>query len=686
MNIIKISLISTAISLVSLIGCDGGNSLLDTDYSSLKRSPVSEKPLITTSNRAFERYLKNGIRARLAQKDYPEFVEAPVAQEGADNTSEGGGFSTTNVHELGVDEADRIKYDGKHLYIVKGLDTGARAAMVNGGNSETIDTSSTPEPLPEKQDNKIRILRTNAQSAFAEEVSVISNSSNELAFSDIYMRPESSQLISLSNTQYYAWNAFLPEDDWRWDSGKVEIQSYDVSNTNAPGKQWKIELEGNLQGSRRVADKLYLITRYIPNIASINYAATSDNEKRNNEELIVNTPLSDLLPHYQANDGAIKSLVAPGDCLVSEDITEKHGYADVVTLTAIDLDDHSISSSVCLNTNVQGVYSSTSGFYIGGTSAEPWFDFSNLTAIHKFALNDGNIKYKASAALPGFLGWSDPSFRMDEVNDDLRIVTSDFRDFQSGPDHQLTILREDGSRQLQVVSTLPNKVQASPIGKPGEDIFSIRFTDERAYIVTFEKVDPLYVIDLKDPTNPKIAGELEIPGFSRYLHAIADDWLLGIGNEVENGQQKGVKVELYDIRDMTQPKVKNTLVIGGRGSSSEALYDLRALSLLEADSNTMRLTFPVDVWKGNGQFDNEWKESGLFGFDISNDDSGEYELSFSGKIVAESSESNVNQNQSYPLNSGIGRGVIHNDAVFYLHGNEVFSDIWGSWDNLQGPF
>ncbi len=679
MNINKLPAISILISLISLTGCLSESNTLNTDYSLLKQSSVSEKPLVSASNKAFSTYIKNGIRFRLAQSEYPIVYTDAAAEQSSDGNSgadDSGGFSTTNVHELGVDEADRLKYDGEYLYIVSKGD----------GSPEGIPTEIDTFPADRVVKNQIRILRTDNQSISAQEVSTIENETSNLTFSDIYLRPDSRQLIALSNTQLYAWDTSLPEDDWQWNSGKTEIHSYNIDNPATPSKQWKIEIEGNLQGSRRIADKLYLVTRYIPNIADLDYAASSDNAKQYNERLISNTPVSDLLPHYQSNNGAIRSLVSPESCLVSEDIDATHGYADIVTFTAIDLDDHTITSSICLNSNVQGIYSSTSGFYIGGTSIEPWLDYSNLTSIHKFGLNDGDIDYRASAALPGFLGWNDPAFRMDEFDDDLRIITSDFQSFESDPEHRLTILRENGSRQLQVVSTLPNETYPNPIGKPGEDIFSIRFTDERAYIVTFEQIDPLYVIDLNDPQSPKIAGELEIPGFSRYLHPIAQDWLLGIGNEVKQGQQIGVKVELYDIRNINQPIVNNTLVFGGPGSNSELLYNLRALSLLDSDAHNKKLAFPIDIWEQGPSNQRTWKESGLFAFDITHNDSGEYSLAYSGKLITESSNSDVNQQQYYPLNSGIGRSVIHNDVVYYLHGNEIFSSQWGAWDNKQGPF
>ena len=676
------------LSGLTLIGCDS-DSNSDTDYSDIELARVSGKPLTTTDAASFERFLKNGIRVRLSyagddvlEGDYA--VPADSADStGSDTAAESDGdtgsgdYSTTNLHEAGVDEADRVKYDGEHLFVV--------TSAYSNGYYETEDTLAVDArdsmPAPENLNNAVRILRTDSDTASAEEIARIESAEGELSFSSLYLRGGADQLVTLSNAGYYGIAETVDESDWSWNNGKVELRSFDISDAANPAEEWKLELEGYLNGSRRIGDTLYVVTRYMPNIPGLNYYTGTASAREDNEKLINDTPLADLLPHYQANDGEVESLVSASDCLVPEDIEPNQGYADLVTLTAINLDTHAISSAVCLNTNVQGLYSSQSGFYIGATSYESWYDSSHHTAVHKFALDSGSIDYRASADVPGYLGWDDPAFRMDEVDDDLRIVTTDFQDWDD-PLHQLTILREDGdSRELMTVSTLPNDEHSDPIGKPGENIYAVRFTNERAYIVTFETIDPLYVLDLSDHDAPVIAGELEIPGFSRYLHPVESGWLLGIGQEVVNGRSDGIKAELFDVRDMSAPQVANKIVIGGQGSYSEVLYDLRALSFLHVDQDTKRLAFPVDVWQPGSSYSSTWIGSGLFAFDLLRGEDDAFELSISGELIAETPSAQ----QNYPQNTGRGRSVIHNDAVFYVHGDDVYSDTWGSWHNPQGP-
>jgi len=664
-----VSTSSIAIAII-LTACTSDEIEINTDYSALNKSSISEKPLVVPNRSTFSTYLKNGIRLRFAEPE-SQLVLATVSEGDSGNSSTTSSFSTTNVHEIGVDEADRLKYNGEYLFTV------AQAGY---------DLSSNNDGQLNAQIDSIRILKTDLNAVTATEVAVIENDSEEVNITDVFLRSSENQLISVANTQFYAWESILVDSDWSWTSGKTEVQLYDITNPEAPSAQWKIEIEGNLEGSRRVGNQLYLVTRYIPDITELNYGAITDEEKVANELLILNTPISNLLPHYQTNDGAIRSLVSAEDCFVAEDTDNTDGYADLVTLTAINLDTRSISSSVCLNVNVQGIYTSTSGFYIGGTSSEPWLEFSNLTAVHKFALNNGDLEYRASATLPGFLGWNDPSFRMSEYNGDLRIITSDFRSFFSDPEHHLTILREDGSNQLQVVGSLPNSANPEVIGKPGEDIYAVRFSGERAYIVTFERMDPLYVLDLSDPLDPIIAGALEIPGFSSYLQELEDGWLLGIGYQFENSRQQGLKVELYDVRDITEPKVASTLVYGGQWTRSEAIWDLRAISLLNIDENTKRLALPIDIWEEDENGFNQWIESGLFGIDIIKNGAGELSLLSNGKLITENPNDDSNQAQSYPFNSGVGRSVLHGDAIFYLNGNHIYTSQWDNWSQTQGPF
>jgi uncharacterized secreted protein with C-terminal beta-propeller domain len=135
---------------------------------------------------------------------------------------------------------------------------------------------------------------------------------------------------------------------------------------------------------------------------------------------------------------------------------------------------------------------------------------------------------------------------------------------------------------------------------PGERIHSARFMGDKCYVVTFKKVDPLFVIDLSSPADPKILGRLKIPGYSDYLHPFGDGFLIGIGKETVEAEEgdfswyQGLKVSLFDVRDLENPTEISKLIIGDRGTDSPVLRDHKAFLL---DMGRGLLIMPVLVAK-----------------------------------------------------------------------------------------
>ena len=129
----------------------------------------------------------------------------------------------------------------------------------------------------------------------------------------------------------------------------------------------------------------------------------------------------------------------------------------------------------------------------------------------------------------------------------------------------------------------------------GEKIYSVRFMQNRAYLVTFKQIDPLFVIDLEDPTNPKVLGELKIPGFSNYLHPYDETTLIGLGKDSGNWNA-GLKLSLFDVSDVKNPKeIDNYVFENGRGDSI-ALNDHKAFlfsKVIESSSPLRILKTPT---------------------------------------------------------------------------------------------
>lgn len=131
-----------------------------------------------------------------------------------------------------------------------------------------------------------------------------------------------------------------------------------------------------------------------------------------------------------------------------------------------------------------------------------------------------------------------------------------------------------------------------------ETIKSIRFMGDKAYMVTFRTTDPLFVLDLSDPSKPEVKGELKIPGYSEYLHPVSENILLGFGRDAveENDQaiEKGFKVSVFDVSDINDPKEISTMIIGDRGTYSDVSYNHKAL-LYSADKNI--IGFPITIYE-----------------------------------------------------------------------------------------
>jgi uncharacterized secreted protein with C-terminal beta-propeller domain len=203
--------------------------------------------------------------------------------------------------------------------------------------------------------------------------------------------------------------------------------------------------------------------------------------------------------------------------------------------------------------------------------------YEYFTYVVRFAIENGELVYKALGEIEG-----SPlnQFSMDEYDGVFRIATTGYDYDRTDEDgwtweinNFLFCLDATTDNEMERLSVLPD------LGKPGERIYSVRFSGETGYIVTFQQIDPLYVIDISDPTEPVITGELEEDGVSDYLHEITDGLLLGIGRQAEeiDGWTRftGVKVALYDTTG-ANPVNLETYLVEGQYSYTNVMWDHKA--------------------------------------------------------------------------------------------------------------
>jgi uncharacterized secreted protein with C-terminal beta-propeller domain len=321
---------------------------------------------------------------------------------------------------------------------------------------------------------------------------------------------------------------------------------YDISVPENPVFIKGHEMEGNYQSSRKNGSIVYMITNnYIYNNDKILPMMRDSSENKEPVQL----PLKDIM-------------ILPG-CRPS-------GY---VIVSAIDINNTSKTKVEAITTSSQLTYMNSSALYLASDN------YNGNSTITKFIINGMNIGYSGSGEVKGSIL---NQFSMDEYNGNFRVATT------GNNENNLFVLD----------SSLNISGSVTGLAK-GERIYSVRFIGDKGYIVTFRTMDPLFVFDLSDPKNPKVTGELKIPGFSNYLHPVGENLLLGIGQDtydifkkdssgkevVIGSRQGGIKLSLFDVSDMGKPKEVSNYILGDSGSYSEAFYNHKAVMVDNSSGN-----------------------------------------------------------------------------------------------------
>jgi inhibitor of cysteine peptidase len=227
------------------------------------------------------------------------------------------------------------------------------------------------------------------------------------------------------------------------------------------------------------------------------------------------------------------------------------------------------------NSNI--VYMTKDRLFIASTL----YDISDTkTIIYQFDIR-GSLTFLNEVKIDGYLI---NSFAMDYFDNHLRVATTKTK---GDTTVNAIIVFNSNLKQVGIVDNLAK----------GEVIYSVLFKQDTAYAVTFEQIDPFFVIDLSSPNRPTVLGELKIPGFSSYLHQIDDSFILGFGKDTtfENNvvTTTSFKLSLFDVTNKQDPQEVDQLLLGGFGTHSDVLYDHKALMV---DSSRQLYGFTLTDW------------------------------------------------------------------------------------------
>jgi uncharacterized secreted protein with C-terminal beta-propeller domain len=505
----------------------------------------------------------------------PPGAPAEDGAGGADGggRQEGTDYSGTNNQEEGVDEADLVKTDGYNLYLVNGNHLHVFGVPEFGELDVASDTELEGYPY--------QLLLDADRSRLA----VFSHVDVEQLPGEHPLRDAVGRSQAIDSLPYRTY-------------ALSKITIFDVSDPAALALDREVWVEGWYQTARRTDHSVRVVANgniLVPGLDDMwtywnGGQPDLDDIREQAAERIADAELDDMIPrlYERRPNGSVRihSLAGEG-CRSFYFPTDSSGRTTTTILSfELGAEDLRIDADTVVS-NWSTVYASRDRLYLAESAWPNWWNWSRIDAgelfipktnIHAFDVSTaGKAAYVGSGRIDGTVL---NQFSLDEQDGLLRVAasTNPWRQWNPdgtveetpAPESHIYILEEKGD-ELETVGQLDGIA-------PNEQIFAARFLADEAFLVTFEQVDPLFTIDLSDPRSPKLTGELEVPGFSTYLHPIADDRILAIGvGGDENGANWNAQISLFDVSNRAEPSLMDTheLVSSGWGWS-EALYEHKA--------------------------------------------------------------------------------------------------------------
>ncbi len=457
---------------------------------------------------------------------------APVTAQNADGASERGSYSELNTVEKDVDETDVIRTDGKYIYVLKNAGSsnyyyrfyGAWDMVAESGTRVQTFTIVSPNDGDPAKLSETKLTLT--EEGAAEVV-------RERAYTGFYIYGNYAVLTG-SEIRFTSGGMQYDEEGQYWDFyGNVEIETralvtvYDITDKAAPVHVRDLWFSGNLLETRVVNGRLLAVSLWSPDFDVITY-----------EDAGTFVPCA-------GSDG---ELVPAGNITVDEEATDAEQY---LTVSLFDLNNVSSDpQSASVLGSAWDIYCSKNAVYVYGSHSRYRLlssDWLQVLDVHKLDITGDAPAYIGKASFEDAEVLND--YALNEYNGNLRLALHFFKDW-TNRDNAVVVLGPD----------MAELGRTEAFGK-GEDIKSVRYDGDLAYVVTFRNTDPLFAIDLSDPANPVIRGEAKLPGFSAYLHQVGG-YMVGVGyGGTEEGLDGSGKISLFDVTDPDNPTEIDQIVL-----------------------------------------------------------------------------------------------------------------------------
>ncbi len=469
------------------------------------------------------------------------FSDSSAVQESSGTGSKG--YSTTNIQVTGVDEADTVKTDGNYIYTISSKQNNYYYYdAYNSGYSNTV-----------------YVLDADPQNAHV--VSKITMDNNTQA-AGLFLSNDGNKLVVVaSKYQSYYGVLGIAEDSaprimpYYNSDVYTFLYVYDVSNKASPALTRNLTMSGSYFNSRMIGDNVYAVI---------------------SQPAVVYNDLVTLPAVY---DDQVSYKAAPTTIYYADMNDTSYTFTSFYGINIVDDASQATNMTVMMG-GASTMYVSPTNIYV----TYPNWDNSagSYTAIYRIGINGLDLSLQAQGSVPGNLL---NQYSMDEYNGYFRVATNWY-----GQDSQINnvyVLNPN----LEVTGKLEGLA-------PNENLHAVRFMGDKCYLVTFQQIDPLFVIDLSQPSSPTVLGELKIPGYSDYLHPFDETHLIGVGKEAVVSEERnfawyqGLKLALFDVGNVNNPVQLSYYGIGDRGTDSEALYEPKAFLF---DQSKGLLVIPVSL-------------------------------------------------------------------------------------------